>query len=95
MKKFITLTLALTVFSLSTIAEVQKYGDIGRLSKLNITEDELNDVLKDIMASGPCNKYVFYDTMTDMIMALLRGDIVVLEQIGILLDISRPETIIS
>lgn len=56
MKKFITLTLALmlalTVFSLSTIAEVQKYGDIGRLSKLNITEDELNDVLKDIMASG-------------------------------------------
>ena len=32
MKKFITLTLALmlalTVFSLSTIAEVQKYGDI-------------------------------------------------------------------
>ena len=40
MKKFITLTLALmlalTVFSLSTIAEVQKYGDIGRLSKLNI-----------------------------------------------------------
>ena len=83
MKKFITLTLALmlalTVFSLSTIAEVQKYGDIGRLSKLNITEDELNDVLKDIMASGPCNKYVFYDTMTDMIMALLRGDIVVLE----------------
>ena len=49
------------------------------MSKLNITEDELNDVLKDIMADGPCNKYVFYDTMTDMIMALLRGDIVVLE----------------
>ena len=83
MRKLVTLTLALmlalTVFSLSTIAEVQKYGDIGRLSKLNITEDELNDVLKDIIASGPCNKYVFYDTMTDMIMALLRGDIVVLE----------------
>ena len=83
MRKLVTLTLALmlalTVFSLSTIAEVQKYGDIGRLSKLNITEDELNDVLKDIIANGPCNKYVFYDTMTDMIMALLRGDIVVLE----------------
>ena len=58
---------------------VQKYGNIGRLSKLNITEDELNEVLKDIMVNSICNKYVFYDTMNDMIMALNRGDIVVLE----------------
>ena len=58
---------------------VQKYGNIGRLSKLNITEDELNEVLKDIMVDSICNKYVFYDTMNDMIMALNRGDIVVLE----------------
>ena len=58
---------------------VQKYGDIGRLSKLNITQDELNEVLKDIMKDSICNKYVFYDTMTDMIMALNKGDIVVLE----------------
>lgn len=83
MKKFISLTLALmlslTVFSVSTIAEVQKYGDIGRLSKLNITEDELNEVLSDIMVDSICNRYVFYDTMTDMLMALQRGDIVVLE----------------
>ena len=58
---------------------VQKYGDIGRLSKLNITEDELNDVLKDIMVDSICDRYVFYDTMNDMIMALNRGDIVALE----------------
>lgn len=58
---------------------VQKYGDIGRLSKLNITEDELNEVLKDIMVDSICNRYVFYDTMNDMIMALNRGDIVALE----------------
>ncbi len=58
---------------------VQKYGDIGRLSKLNITEDELNEVLKDIMVDSICNKYVFYDTMNDMIMALNKGDIAVLE----------------
>ena len=58
---------------------VQKYGNIGRLSKLNITEDELNEVLKDIMVNSICNKYVFYDTMNDMLMALNRGDIVVLE----------------
>ena len=58
---------------------VQKYGNIGRLSKLNITEDELNEVLKDIMVDSICNKYVFYDTMNDMIMALNRGDIVALE----------------
>lgn len=58
---------------------VQKYGDIGRLAKLNITQDELNEVLKDIMVNSICDKYVFYDTMTDMIMALNRGDIVVLE----------------
>lgn len=59
--------------------EVQKYGNIGRLSKLNITEDELNDVLKDIMVNSICNRYVFYNTMTDMLMALYKGDIVVLE----------------
>ena len=75
----IALSVGLSVCVAEDAGVVQKYGDIGRLSKLNITEDELNDVLKDIMADGPCNKYVFYDTMTDMIMALLRGDIVVLE----------------
>ena len=63
----------------SNTGAVQKYGDIGRLSKLNISEDELNDVLKDIMVNSICNRYVFYNTMTDMLMALNRGDIVVLE----------------
>ncbi len=58
---------------------VEKFGNIGRLSKLNITEDELNEVLKDIMVDSICNRYVFYDTMNDMVMALNRGDIVVLE----------------
>ena len=62
----------------SNTQAVQKYGDIGRLSKLNISEDELNDVLKEIMVNSICNRYVFYDTMTDMLMALNRGDTVVL-----------------
>ena len=87
MKKIVslilTLMIALAVALPACVAEdagtVQKYGNIGRLSKLNITEDELNDVLKDIMADSPYNRYVFYDTMTDMIMALNRGDIAVLE----------------
>ena len=84
MKKILILILTfLTVFSFSLSmadeAPVQKYGNIGRLSKLNITEDQLNDVLKDIMVNSICNRYVFYDTMTDMLMALNRGDIVVLE----------------
>ena len=89
MKKLVILALALiTALSLCLPAcsedsansgAVQKYGNIGRLSKLNITEDELNDVLKDIMTQSICNRYVFYDNMTDMVMALQRGDIVVLE----------------
>ena len=85
MKKLVKIVLALIValsFCLTVSADdgaVQKYGDIGRLSKLNITEDELNEVLKDIMVNSICNRYVFYDTMTDMLMALNRGDIVVLE----------------
>ena len=74
----LALSLCLTVFADET-AEVQKYGNIGRLSKLNISEDELNEVLKDIMVNSICNRYVFFDTMTDMLMALYRGDIVVLE----------------
>ena len=71
------LSICLTVYAED--GAVQKYGNIGRLSKLNITEDELNEVLKDIMVNSICNRYVFYDTMTDMLMALNRGDIVVLE----------------
>ena len=84
MKKtlFLILTLLAVLslgLSMADEAPVQKYGNIGRLSKLNITEDQLNDVLKDIMVNSICNRYVFYDTMTDMLMALNRGDIVVLE----------------
>ena len=89
MKKFLSMALALAIalsLCLPVYAEdsantgaVQKYGNIGRLSKLNITEDELNDVLKDIMVNSICNRYVFFNTMTDMLMALNRGDIVVLE----------------
>lgn len=87
MKKTIPLILALMVSLFvglqACIAEdagtVQKYGNIGRLSKLNITEDELNEVLKDIMVNSICDRYVFYDTLNDMVMALNRGDIVVLE----------------
>ncbi len=101
MKKLVVLTLALmlalSVFSVSSLAEVQKYGDIGRLSKLNITEDELNDVLKDIMVDSICNRYIFYDTMTDMLMALNRGDIVVLEtdQNTVRYIVSRNEGIVD
>ncbi len=89
MKKLISLAIVFVIvlsFCLPVCAEdasktgaVQKYGNIGRLSKLNITEDELNEVLKEIMVNSICNRYVFYDTMTDMLMALYRGDIVVLE----------------
>ncbi len=86
MKKILSTVLAfLIVLSLSLSAcaageaPVQKYGNIGRLSKLNITEDQLNDILKDIMVHSICDRYVFYDTMTDMIMGLNRGDIAVLE----------------
>ena len=74
----LALSLCLPVFADDT-AEVQKYGNIGRLSKLNISEDELNEVLKDIMVNSICNRYVCFDTMTDMLMALYRCDIVVLE----------------
>ncbi len=84
MKKtlFLILTLLAVLslgLSMADETPVQKYGNIGRLSKLNISEDQLNDVLKDIMVNSICNRYVFYDTMTDMLMALNRGDIVVLE----------------
>ena len=64
---------------LPAAGEVTKYGNIGRLSKLNITEDELNEVLEEIMVNSICDRYVFYDRITDMVMALNMGDIVVLE----------------
>ena len=107
MKKFLSMALALTIaLSLclpvyakdsANTGEVQKYGNIGRLSKLNITEDELNDVLKDIMVNSICNRYVFFNTMTDMLMALNRGDIVVLEtdQNTVRYIVSRNDNIVD
>jgi polar amino acid transport system substrate-binding protein len=107
MKKLISLTMAIMIaFSVclsgcgangSKNGKIQKYGDIGRLSKLNITEDKLNEVLKDIMVDSICNKYVFYDTLTDMLMALNRGDIVVLEndQNTVRYIVSRNEGIVD
>ena len=52
-KKLVLWTLALMMalslcLPVCAAGEVTKYGNIGRLSKLNITEDELNEVLKDI-----------------------------------------------
>lgn len=73
------LCLSLPACAAGEASSVQKYGNIGRLSKLNITEDQLNDVLKDIMTNSICDRYVFYDSITDMIMALNIGDIAVLE----------------
>ena len=107
MKKIVSLIMALMI-ALSgfcaCVAEeaanggaVQKYGNIGRLSKLNISEDELNEVLKDIMANSICDRYVFYDTMPDMVMALNRGDIVVLEtdQNTVRYIVSRNDNIVD
>ena len=86
MKKILSMVLVLLiVLSLGLPAcaageaPVRKYGNIGRLSKLNITEDQLNEILKDIMVHSICDRYVFYDSMTDMVMGLNRGDIAVLE----------------
>ena len=102
--KLTVLVLALSLLLCSFLSvcaenpgEVQKYGDIGRLSKLNITEDELNDVLKDIMVNSICNRYVFFNTMTDMLMALNRGDIVVLEtdQNTVRYIVSRNDNIVD
>ena len=107
MKKLISMAMALAIalsLCLPVCAEdasktgaVQKYGNIGRLSKLNITEDELNDVLKEIMVNSICNRYVFYNTMTDMLMALNRGDIVVLEtdQNTVRYIVSRNDNIVD
>ena len=103
MKKLVSMAMALVIalsLCLPVYAEdgaVQKYGNIGRLSKLNITEDELNDVLKDIMVNSICNRYVFFNTMTDMLMALNRGDIVVLEtdQNTVRYIVSRNDNIVD
>ena len=104
MKKLVLCVLALmTALSLclsacgETAGEVTKYGNIGRLSKLNITEDELNEVLREIMVNSICNRYVFYDRMSDMVMGLSRGDIVVLEtdQNTVRYIVSRNDNIVD
>ena len=104
MKKLVSMAIALMIalsLCLPACAEdtgaVQKYGDIGQLSKLNLTDDELNENIKDIMVDSICNRYVFYDSMTDMLMALNRGDIVVLEtdQNTVRYIVSRNEGIVD
>ena len=92
----IALCLCLSVSAEDT-GGVQKYGDIGQLSKLNLTDDELNENIKDIMVNSICDRYVFYDNMTSMLMALQRGDIVVLEtdQNTVRYIVSRNEGIVD
>lgn len=54
----------------------EPFGALGRLSKLNITDDELNELLKDINdADKFTTKFIFYDSLNSMLMALNNGDI--------------------
>ena len=54
----------------------EPYGALGRLSKLNVTDDELNELLVDINAADKfTTKFIFYDSLNNMLMALNNGDI--------------------
>ena len=87
MKKTVALILALMIALFACLSvcvaeeaenadTIQKYGSLGRLSKLGVTEDQLNELLWEFWDYGICDKYIYYDTMNDMIMALNKGDII-------------------
>ena len=81
MGKIVSLILAL-ILALSTgvsaTAEGQ-YGPLGRLKKLNVTDEMLNEALKDNLAGEVFSRYVFFDSLAGLVLALFNEDISIIE----------------
>ncbi|MBR4807636.1 MAG: transporter substrate-binding domain-containing protein [Lachnospiraceae bacterium] len=60
--------------SSASSVEIYKYGALGRLTKLNVAEDTLNDALKGLTKID-YTKIVYYDNLNSMVMGLTNGDI--------------------
>ena len=78
----LALMLALTLFP-SALAQGQDipedYGSMGNLTRMNITADELNEFLAESLVKlSYYDKFVDYDTVTGLIMALNAGEIAVI-----------------
>ena len=80
MRKFISLALALAlsafVLSGSVLADENNKYELGLLTPQGVTEDELNENLKDIVFSIlPFSNFKFFDTFNSLITALSTGTI--------------------
>ena len=60
--------------SSASSVEIYKYGALGRLTKLNVAEDTLNDALKSLTKID-YTKIVYYDNLNSLVMGLTNGDI--------------------
>ena len=79
----LALLLALTALMVPAMAEetpdITQFGYLGRLNKLNVTEEILNDALKESLAGDVFSKLILYDSLNSMVLALYNGDIVIIE----------------
>ena len=60
--------------SSASSSEIEKFGALGRLTKLNVAEDALNDALRGL-PDIDYTKIVYYDNLNSMVMGLTNGDI--------------------
>ena len=59
----------------TTDGGAQDYGYLGRLSKLNVSDEELNEAVKDHIDQYVYSGFIFYDNLNSMLMALNNGEI--------------------
>lgn len=70
------LTVLLALFAVMPSALAGDYGELGRLTKLNVDEATLTDAIAEsYFALVPFSGYRFYDTLNSMISALASGTI--------------------
>ena len=79
MRKLVSLALALALSVPGVSAAAGQYGPLGRLNKLNITDDALNESLAESPGGNIFSRYILFDSLPSLVLALYSGDIVIIE----------------
>ena len=76
MLKKLLFLLLIVLLALSLPAMAEEEGKLGRLTKMGVDEDSLNEAISEVFFSlVPFSRYQFFDTLNSMVLALNSGAI--------------------